>query len=230
MWKVGLSARRIYKRVVNMFRMMQASSQTYLDQEFLRTLKIRYQDWDLTGTDDFFACMRSNEFETLRPSEPIEPIESYEDVEYPNNDPPSNVVGFNTCGYAIARFFDTLGERKITEDGHGISWPKNPPSWVPRTKYLFEDLHMGTRMPSSVPYEVESFFHYNSDERKPHRVYYMWHADEGREGVIQRSELEVFLRCIMTTVHSAKLCMHNIPVSFSLSRFHHTPSTVADAV
>ena len=37
-------------------------------------------------------------------------------------------------------------------------------------------------MPSSIPYRVESFFHYYSDEDKPHRVYYLCHSDEGREG------------------------------------------------
>ena len=211
-----------------MLRIMRVSAQVDLDQDMLCILKIRIQDWDLAGTDDFFACMRSTEFEIRRPSEPIEPFESYEDVEYPDDDPPYNVFGFKTCGYAIARFFDTLQDRKISEDGHGISWPQNPPSWVPGTKYLFEDLHKGTPIPSPVMYRVESFFHYHSDEDKPHRVYYMWHADEGREGVIQRSELEVFLRCIMSTIVSPKLCMHNIPVSFSLSRFYLRPFKVAD--
>ena len=78
---------------------------------------------------------------------------------------------------------------------------------------------MGNPVPSSIPYRVESFFHYYSDEDKPHRVYYLCHSDEGREGVIQQGELEDFLRCIMSTMHSQKFCMHNIPVSFPLSRF-----------
>ena len=161
--------------------------------------------------------MRSNEFEILRPGEPIEPTKSYEDVEYPHNDPPFNVLGFKTCGYAIARFFDILRERKISEDGCGISWPPN--SWVPRTKYLFENLHMGSPKSSSVYHRVESSFHYYGDEGRPHRVYYIWHADEGSEGLIQGSELEVILRCIMSTIHSQKFCIHSIPVSFPLSRF-----------
>lgn len=108
-----------------MYRILQSSPQVYLDPEFLCRLKIQKQDWDLAGTDDVFACMRSNKFEILRPSEPIEPTESYEDVEYPNHDPPSNNFGFEDCAYAIARFFDMLGERKTSEGGDGFSWPPN---------------------------------------------------------------------------------------------------------
>ena len=157
-WKVGLSAKRIYKAMKSMLRMMHASPQVYLDEEYLAKLKVRKEDWDLAGTDDFFACMTRNEFEIRRPTDPIEPIELYEDVEYPNNNPPIHDFQFKDCGYAIIRFFDILQARRISEDGRGILITATPPSWGPFTKYTFENLYKGDPMPSSVQYRVESVF------------------------------------------------------------------------
>ena len=209
-WKVGVTANNIHIMLSEVVHYVEGSPDVYLDDKFLRDTNIRLQQWDLAGTDDYFACMEREEFANLRPTAPFEPIIMYEDVAYPNTDPPHNVFDFEECAYEIAIFFEKLHVRKVSTDGYGLRWREGLSFWGARDLYPYEkSLHVGNRMLPSVPFTLEYAF-YNDD--KPHQVVYAWHGDEGRDGVIQRSELQILMRCMKGSIAQQKLCMHNIPV------------------
>lgn len=212
-WKVGPTARGIYSTLSQLLRVVENSPDVYLNEEFLSYVHVRKEDWDLTDTDEFFACMKAEDFVNLTPSEPLRRVVvPYEDIEYPDSDPPSNVWDFEECAYKIYLFFDELQVRKFSSDGYGITWPTSSSIWIPREKYKWEEeLHVGDRTPPSVPFTLHRPY-YNGD--KPHQVYYAWHGDEGRNGVIQRSELQILIRCMKGRIADRKLCMHTIPVRF----------------
>ena len=141
----------------------------------------------MAGTDEYFACMKEEDFAKLRPTAPIEPIRLYEDVDYPDSDPPYNVFGFEKCAYQIAIFFEELHVRRVSTDGYGIHWAFGLSKWGARELHPYEKvLRVGKRTPPSVPFTLEYAF-FNDD--KPHQVLYAWHGDEGTEGVILKSEL-----------------------------------------
>ena len=216
-WKVGPTARSIYSTLSQVLRVVENSPDVYLNEEFLSYVHVRKEDWDLTDTDEFFACMKAEEFVNLKPSKPYTVVVPYEDIEYPDSDPPYNVFGFEECAYKIETFFEELQTGKFSSDGYGITWPTSSSIWIPREKYKWEEeLHVGNRMLPSVPFTLERPY-YNGD--KPHQVYYAWHGDEGRNGVIQRSELQILIRCMKGRIADRKLCMHTIPVRFSQFTF-----------
>ena len=212
-WKVGPVMRSIYRALQQSLGLVEKSCDVYLDSSSLSKLDVRMQDWDLTHTDDYFACMREEDFATLKPSDPDEPIILYEDVEYPGSAPPRNVFDREDSAFAIEHWFQELQKRKVSVDGDGCEWPEGLSRWVPREKYSFENLRNGSRMPPSVPRELSSAY-YNDDQ--PHQIYHACHADEAREGIVLRSELQILIRCMMGRVADPALCIHNVPVRLSL--------------
>ena len=189
---------------------MESSSDVYLSDDFLHHAGICKKNWDLADTDDRFACMTLGEFAKLRPSDPHGPFTSYEDVEYPESDPPHNVFELEDCAYRVEMFFKELQVAKVSIDGRGYAWPDDSSLWVPREKYKYEDLGKGSRMPPSVPWSLDRAY-YNDD--KPHQLYHACHGDEGSDGNISQSELEILVRCMKGRMTDQTLCMHNIPVS-----------------
>lgn len=133
--------------------------------------------------------MTEEEFADLTPSDPLEEAEPYEAGDYPDSDPPHNVWDLEDSVIAIELWFKELQKRKESEDGCGCVWPESSPAWTPREMFGYEDLHGGSRMPGSVPWRLYSAYH---KDDKPHQVYLATHRDEGREGVILRSEIEKF--------------------------------------
>ena len=209
-WKVGVTAHDLSIMLSKVVHYVEKFSDVYPNEQFLRKINVRLQHWDLASTDDYFACMKRDEFANLRPSAPLEPLKLYEDLAYPNTDPPHNVFDFEECAYQIAIFFEELHMRKVSIDGYGIRWRKGLSFWRARELHQYEKvLHVGNRIPPSVPFTLQYAF-YNDD--KPHQVVYAWHGDEGRDGVIQRSELQILMRCVRGSIAQQKLCMHNIPV------------------
>lgn len=53
----------------------------------------------------------------------------------------------------------------------------------------------------------------NSTSQEPHKVYYVWHRDEGREGLLARSELEIILRTVRGRMAEAAFSTHIVSVS-----------------
>ena len=208
-WKVGPTARMIYSKLSQILRYVESSSNIYLSDNFLHQAGIHKQNWDLADTDERFACMTMAEFAKLRPSEPSRPFILYEDVEFPDSDPPHNVFDLEDCAYRIEIFFKELQVAKISMDGRGFAWPNDSSLWVPREKYRYEDLSEESRMPPSVSWYLHRAY-YNDD--KPHQLYHACHGDEGSDGDIARSELEILVRCMKGRMADRTLCMHNIPV------------------
>lgn len=209
-WKFGPTARGIYSTLSQILRYVEDCPDEYLNDEFLRVALIRKQDWDLADFDDCFARMTTEEFAKLRPSDPIEPYTSYEDTAFPDSDPPSNVFDFEECALRIVAFFRDLQRRKVSCDGCGIDWPESSSVWIPRDLHRYEYIHNGYRVLPSVPYTLVKAY-YCGD--KPHQVYYAWHGDEGREGVISRSEIEILIKCMKVAIADPEFCVHNVPVS-----------------
>lgn len=85
-WKVGPTARSIYSTLSQILRVVENSPDVHLNEEFLSYVHVRKEDWDLTDTDEFFACMKTEDFVNLTPSEPLrEVVVPYEDIEYPTS-------------------------------------------------------------------------------------------------------------------------------------------------
>ena len=209
-WKIGATARGLYIMLSQVVHCLEESPNAYLDDQFLRDTNIQLEYWDLAGTDEYFACMKEEDFANLRPTEPLEPIRLYEDVDYPDSDPPRHTIDFERCAYQIVTYFEELHFRKVSTDGYGIHWSVGLSSWGARELHPYEKiLHVGNRTPPSVPFTLEYAF-YNDD--KPHQVIYAWHGDEGRDGVILKSELQILMRCMRGSILRQNLCMHNIPV------------------
>ena len=207
-WRVGVTARSIYIALSEALRYVEKYPDIYLDDPFLR---IRLQQWDLAGTDEYFACMKRDDFANLRPTEPFEPFRQYEDVDYPDSDPPCHTFDWERCAFKIATFFEELNIRKASKDGKGITWPERSSCWGARELYPYEKaLRVGNRTHPSVPFTLGYAF-WNSDG-KPHQVVYAWHADEGRDGALSRSETLILMRCMRGSIARRELCMHNIPV------------------
>ena len=61
-----------------------------------------------------------------------------------------------------------------------------------------------------MPFTLEYAFLNN--DNKPHQVVYTWHGDEGRDGVLQLSELQILMRCMRGSIARRELYIHNIPV------------------
>lgn len=142
------------------------------------------------------------------------PIASYEDVNYPESDPPHNVYDLEDCADRVEMFFKELEIAKASLDGHGIHWPVNLDRWAPRQRYKSEDdLGDGRRTPPSVPWGLHCAYY---NDNKPHQLYHAWHGDEGTDGVVSQGEIVILLRCMKGRLASPALCMHNIPVRLLL--------------
>ena len=107
-WKFGHTARIIYSKLSQILRHVESSSDVYLSDGFLHHAGICKKNWDLADTDDHFAYMTMGELAKLRPSDPHGPFTSYEDVEYPESDPPHNVFELEGCAYRVELFFKEL--------------------------------------------------------------------------------------------------------------------------
>lgn len=225
-WKVGPVMESIYSTLQQILRLVEKSPKIYLDDAFLSEISVRKHEWDLADTDDFFACMTEEELAHLRPSDPI-PDEAipYEDVEYPESAQPQNVFDLESSGVRIEEWFHELQERKVSIDGCGCIWPEGSSSWAPRELFKYEDLCHGRRNPPHVPWTLSGAY-YNDDQ--PHQIYHAWHGDEGREGIILRSELQILIRCMKGRMADPALCMHNVPVRSSLVSM--LPATTADTL
>ncbi len=104
-WKFGVTSCHIYESLDQILRLVQKSPELYLDNKFLRRVNIHKEALDLDDTDEFFKCMTEEEFAQLRPSGLGEPFKTYEDVEKPDSDPPTNVFEFDECARAIEAWF-----------------------------------------------------------------------------------------------------------------------------
>ena len=209
-WKIGATAQNLYIMLSEVVHYLEKSPNAYLDEQSLRDINIQLEHLDLAGTDEYFACMKEEDFANLGPTAPIEPIRLYEDVDYPDSDPPRHTMDFEDCAYQIVTFFEELHLRKVSTDGYGIHWALGLSSWGARELYPYEKmLRVGNRTPPSIPFTLEYAF-FNDD--KPHQVIYVWHGDEGRDGVILKSELQILMRCMRGSILRQNLCMHNIPV------------------
>ena len=60
--------------------------------------------------------------------------------------------------------------------------------------------------------EFNGAFMNTSDDAGPHQVFYGWHGDEAKEGVILRSELHIFLTVMRERMQEAEYCLHMAPV------------------
>ena len=104
-WQIGPTARKIHCKLSQKLRQVEDSPDIYLSNDFMRDVGVRKHDWDLA---DFFACMTEEDFTKLSPSDPDPdpelPFISYEDVEYPESDPPYNVVAFDHCAFRVEQF------------------------------------------------------------------------------------------------------------------------------
>ncbi|KAF6227637.1 hypothetical protein HO173_012077 [Letharia columbiana] len=209
-WKVGPVMESIYSTLQQILRLVEKSPKIYLDDAFLSEISVRKHEWDLADTDDFFACMTEEELAHLRPSDPI-PDEAipYEDVEYPESAQPQNVFDLESSGVRIEEWFHELQKRKVSIDGCGCIWPEGSSSWAPRELFKYEYLSRGRRNPPHVPWTLSGAY-YNDDQ--PHQIYHAWHGDEGREGIILRSELQILIRCMKGRMADPALCIHNVPV------------------
>lgn len=110
---------------------------------------------------------------------------------------------------AIDLWFQELRDRKIAVDGVGFEWPEGSAAWVPREKYPYEDLYAGNSMLPNVPYYLSSAYY---NDGNPHQVYHAWFGDEGREGVLLRSEIQILLRCIRGRMSDHQFHTQNVPV------------------
>ncbi len=212
-WKIGPTAFKIHSKLSHILRQVEDSQDVYLGNDFMRDIGVRKQDWDLADTDDYFACMTKEEFTKLSPSDPEPdpdlPFVTYEEVEYPESDPPHNVFDLKDCAFRVEIFFKELQMRKASMDGYGTEWPVKASIWVPRQLCKYEDLRGGSRMPPSVPWVLHRAYY---NDNKPHQLYHALHGDEGKDGVVSRSELEIMVTCMIGRMASPALCMHNIPV------------------
>ena len=120
-WRIGVTAHIIFIALSEALRYVEKSPDVYLDELFLRDLSIRLQHWDLAGTDEFFACIKRDEFSNLRPTAPLGPITRYEDVDYLDSDPPSHTIDFERYAFQIATFFKELNMRKASSDSISIN-------------------------------------------------------------------------------------------------------------
>lgn len=209
-WRVGPTMRNIYNALHQSLWLIQKSPGLYLDHESLRVINVELRDWDLDDTDEFFKCMTEEAFADLRPSNPLEPFTVYENVENPDSDPPSNVFELERCAREVESWFFHLQRSRVAQDGHGCIWPEDAGVWVPRQLRKYEDLYQGSRMSPAVPWEVTRAKSNNSN--KPHQIYHVWHGDEGKEGVILRSELEILIRTMKGRMTDAAFCTHTVPV------------------
>ena len=196
-------AHKLY-RILDVIQKFVKRSPTFsLDDEFLERASIRHQKWSRYEEDPFFRCMTKEEFTTLTPPDPTEPAERYENVEPPRFAAPKDVTDREKCSYLIEIWFDELRCRKVAFDGSGFSWPGNEDGafWVPRDLYEFEKhLYNGYRVEPSVPYHVHSAFMYTSKELLPHRMHHVLIADEGIDGVLSQSEVDVFLSVMKSRI------------------------------
>lgn len=175
---------------------------------------IRAHPWNLNETDDHFQCTSEQEFSKLKPLKPIEPVVPYDKVRPPESDPPNHVLQRERCATAIYLWFVQLQYRKISLDNQGCNWPEDGSHWVPRYLHDYEQyLYNGYRVLPSVPWKVFGALKHTSEKLYPHQVYYSWHADEGIDGVISRSEVKIFVTVMQGRMMEATYCMHNPPVS-----------------
>lgn len=230
-WKIGRAWVNIQTALNDSLELVEKNPDIYLTRNFLADINVHKQDWDLEEDDEFFACMNEDGFSKLQPSDPSQPIVPYDAVEPPDSDPPTNVWELESCAVKIAGWFDELRYRKLSEDGHGMAWPKTAGLWYPRQRTKFEyDSYSGNRM--TVPWELSDA---HATEGDPHHVYYAWFGDDCLEGVVLRSELQMLLGCTIAEMQRASLCQYNIPVrlSFTLTsnatstNIHNFPGTLA---
>ncbi len=217
-WSIGPTMRNIFNSLHQRLGVVLKSPDLYLDDDFLRSINIHKEDLDLDDTDDFFHCMTEETFGNLWPTNAMEPFTTYDNVDDPHSNPPSNVFEFERCARNIEAWFFRLQRSRVAEDGHGCIWPKGPGYWVPRGLRKYEDLYQGSRMSPAVPWEVTRAKINTS--RKPHQIYHVWHGDEGKEGVILQSELEILMRTMKGKMTDAAFSTQIVPVSSSRPSAH----------
>ena len=106
--------------------------------------------------------------------------------------------------------FKNLHQSKVAVDGYGSIWPKEPGFWVPRYNEQYEDLYDYRTYKPWVPYEVVGS--YFTTSAKPHMVYYVTHDDEGREGIISRSEILILVTTMKGRMRTPRYRTHIAPV------------------
>ena len=186
--------------------------------------------------------MEEEEFLNLRPADRIKACTAYQDIEYPNAGPPGSVrlerwpvypvIGVKDAGEEeievkqhpkydredsakeIANFSEDLGKAKASSSGWGYYDTKGQSVWMSQGLKSFEWClcQLGRPDEATPLHAVSRVFHNTDIDRKPHRVYYAWHGDEGRDRVVYRSEAEILIECIKGNMRRLKLCMYNVPV------------------
>ena len=180
-WQIGPTARKIHNKLSQILRYVEDSPDVYLSSNFMRDIGVQKQNWDLADTDDFFACMTEEEFTKLSPSDPEPdpdlPFVTYEEVEYPDSDPPCHFSDFDRSAFRVEIFFKELQIRKASMDGYGTEWPVNASIWVPRRLFKCEDLRGGSGTPDfPLPWSLHRAYY---NDNKPHQLYHALHGDEG---------------------------------------------------
>lgn len=208
-WRIGHAIQGMHRTLLQIRHVLEQSRDVYLDDVSLRQASIRKVDFDLTGKDEFFSCMTAEQLASLSPSKPLGTYVPYEHVEFLASTPPKNVGDREDSAIAIELWFHELREWKLSRDGCGSVWPKSSSAWVPRDKFDEEDLYNSSRKPPSVSYQL---FRAYSNYGHPHQVYHAWHGDEGREGIILRSEVQILISCMAGRMSDPALCVHKVPV------------------
>ena len=210
-WKVGESMQRIQLGLQMIIQTVDTSPNIYLDDESLEEMQVNKEDWDLTDTDEFFACLPHEDFAKLMPTEPDDQdFVPYEQVEPPKSAAPHSIWGRERSAREILQWFEELQYRKVSVDGRGFFWPCGASSWAPRNKLKYENLYDYARTPPSVPWYL---FNVYTNDDKPHHIYHAWHGDEGKDGAILQSELFIIARCMKGRMAAPTFCDHNVPVS-----------------
>lgn len=202
-WQLGPTSLRIFASLQQAILLLDTSQTAfYLDEEFLSKASIIKEDWRLDDTDEFFECMTQEAFSNLQPDEPVAP---YEQVKPPNRGPPGdNIFDLEYSARDIEAWFYKLSRVTVSDDDLS--------SWGQRelTKYEYA-LYQGCRRPPAVHWMLCRAMCNGSG--KPHQVYHVWNGDEGREGQIPRSELDIVLRTMRGRMIEASFSRHIVPVS-----------------
>lgn len=147
----------------------------------------------------------------LEPSDPMDPIITYNGVEPPNSDPPRKVWELENCAARIVLWFSELRDSKVSEDGNGIAWPETAGTCYPRERSKSEyDLYSGSKL--TVPWQL-SAAHWTGYDT--HHVYHAWSRDDCQDGNVLRSELQILIGCIRSRMQLSYLCEYYFPVSTS---------------
>lgn len=215
-WRIGPTMRNIYNSLNQRLGVVLQSQDLYLDDDFLLSINIHKEDLNLDDTDDYFHCMTEEAFVNLQPTDLTDPFTTYEDIEHPCSDPPTNVFELEHCARGIDGWFWDLQRAKVSEDGNGM-WPAGPDFWIPRPLQKYENIGNLSKYWPAVPWDLSRAM--SNTSNKPHQIYSSWHGHEGKDGVILRNELEILFKTMKGKMTDAAFCTHIVPVS----SFHYMP-------